>query len=217
METDVIYIADHAALGDLNIAMHKCSDDLSKLLQQVDKYLDQVKQGLEAQKAVLEKQYQEVEDRLNRAEQALSACEAKQRWDEESGSYRPSCNMQRGHVEVARRLRDRCRAKYEEACRIVSRADGAISHYRRHSMINPGPVQLLKELVEGHTDAATRELTSIIEDVADYLSLSTDIPSWKPYDGREPRGKTDERGAILLAAQKRLEELARQRAQEKSR
>lgn len=181
METDVICITDHAALGELNIALDKCGDDLSKILQQVDAHLDEVKQGLERQKTVLEKQYQEAEERLSRAERALSACEAKQRWDEESGCYRPSCHAEKCLVKAARKHRDQCREKYDVACRIVSRADGAISHYRRDSMINPGPVQRMKALTGEHTDAATRELASIIEDVADYLS----IPKEDGYIGHE--------------------------------
>ena len=189
METDVICITDHAALGELNIALDKCGDDLSKILQHVDNHLNEVMQELERQKAVLEKQYQEAEERLGHAERALSVCEAQRRWDEESGCYRPSCHAEKRHVEAARRHRDQCWAKYDEACRIVSRADGAIIHYRRNSMINPGPAQRLEALAGEHTDAATKELASIIDDVAAYLS----IPQEGGYIGHELTPEEQER------------------------
>jgi len=197
-----IHILDHKSLIRLNDAIDYCGDSFLRLLPKVDNYLKNNIQAFERQRDVLKELLDEAEIALREAETALSDCESSQHEEEDEDGHKhitPSCDWQRGAVNVARKHRDECKKNYDKACEIVSKCKTAYEDEYKHiggMLTPPGAEKTLEYLAQTHTDEANRIMNDIIADVEAYLEIPHEELSENegmPYDKQQKFNEASER------------------------
>lgn len=164
------YIRDHRSLIELNNTLGYSADSILKLLDSVKSYMEGVQDVLAKQVEYLAHELEDAEQALAEAEEDLSSCEASQEWDEEEHEYYPSCSSESQAVARAREVRDECKQKYDEGCRINDECKQEIELYKKDGGIlsPPGGEKLLEYLAVEHTDSATNKMQEILDTVEDY-------------------------------------------------
>lgn len=167
------YIRDPRSLAELSNTLTYSADSILKLLNSVKNYLSGVQEVLANQVEILANELESAEQALAEAEEDLRFCEASQEWDEEEHEYYPSCSSESSAVAGAREVRDECKRKYDEGCRIKSDCEREIKLYQRSGDIlsSCGGEKLLEHLAVEHTDKATRKMQEIL-DAAEEMASS---------------------------------------------
>jgi len=165
------YIRDHRSLIELNNTLGYSADSILKLLDSVKSYLEGVQDVLAKQVEYLANELEVAEQALSEAEDNLRSCEASQVWDEEEHEYYPSCSSESQAVARAREIRDECKQKYDEGCRINGDCIQEIELYQKDGGIifPPGGEKLLEHLAVEHTNSATKKMQEILDTVEDYI------------------------------------------------
>jgi len=201
------YIRDHQSLIELNNTLEYTADSILNILEQVNSYLQGVKSALEAQMKALQDELRAAEEKLSDAEEALSDCEASQKWNEDAGEYRPSCNWQAGRVRLARDIRDKCQERVNEAEKIVSDCEYEIGQYKYPGgilrMPPPGGELTMEELAKDHTDQATSKMREILEVVEEYLRFSVSSRTYNSGSADTGHECADEQSVQLSSEQKK--------------
>lgn len=171
------YIRDHRSLIELNNTLNYSADSILKLLDAVKSYLTGVQNVLTKQVECLANELEAAEQVLAEAEERLRSCEASQEWDEEEHEYYPSCSSESHAVARARDVRDECRRKYDDGCRIKSDCEQEIELYQKDcGMLSPcGGEKLLEYLAVEHTDNAAKKMQEILEATEDLISARATI------------------------------------------
>lgn len=170
-------IRDTRALDELNETLAHGADSILMLLDAVKGHLSGVQDNLKSQIDFLANELETAEQALAEAEEALRTCEASQKWDEEEHEYTPSCSYESSAVATAREIRDECKRKYDEGCRIKSDCEREIELYQKDGgIISPsGGEKMLEYLAGDHTDKATMKMQEILKAAEEMSSARVTI------------------------------------------
>lgn len=209
MENDGAHIRDINSLEELNNMIEYSGEALANIEENVSNYINGVQDVLEQQLIIIQEQLDKAKERLSDAEDALSSCLSSQEYDEESHTYRPSCNCQENAVQRARKEVDEWQRKYDAASRIVSECESEISEYNESGggIMPPGGHYLIVDMRERQLVWATEQLRNYIEKARNVLEhdLGDDSSSenvmTNPYVQEEdlPRSEDEKREAFINA------------------
>lgn len=166
-----VNIRDVHSLEEMNNMIAFTGEAMANIEENVSNYINGIKDVLNQQLDIIHKKLEEAEEKLAKAEKALSSCEARQRYDEDSGEYRPSCAWEERAVSHARREVEKWQKKYDEGKNIVAECQNEIDDYNYPGGIlyPPGGHCLIENMSQNQTPKIGEQLREYIGEAYEVL------------------------------------------------
>lgn len=163
---------DIQSLDSLDNAFSQASSSLSSLRGSVRAYMD----NAVAQAQVIVRRFEAIEHQAqleyDAASAAYSACLDRQRYDDETGEYRPSCNCEERDVNRAADKLNKARRQVEQA----RRCQGNITMERDNYLASPGGDRLF-DSIDDKTLEARKRLALFREIVENHEAMEAGLTS----------------------------------------